>query len=472
MRKIGLFMLWLFFLSFSLQAQETEKKKLSFSMQEARDFALKNSYILKNAESDVKVAKKKVWETTAQGLPQADASAAYTYMIEVPAAIEQFAGMGDLIEQLMKSAGAPNADDPSGAGQGTTGGTGSESSASKVNIDDIRYTATMDIKVTQLIFSGPYLVGLQASKTYRNISRMLLTKTKDDVLETVTNSYVLVLVARENRRILEGTLTNLQSTLGEIEAMYKEGFVEDIEVDQLRLSVQNVNNSLSMLKRQEKIAEQLLKFQMGLDITAPVELTDNLDDLVAGMTFSAMADNPFDVTSNINYKLVENQEKMAKLNWKLRKTEYLPTIAAFYNHQENFNDKAFNMNPSDVVGLSVSLPIFSSGMRKSRLGQAKIEYLKAQNDKQKAEEGLKLEYSQTKTEYITAWDKYVNDRKSMELGNKIYSKTLIKYKEGVSSSLDLTQTQNQYLQTQSNYFNSVMELFKAGNKLEKILKKN
>ena len=452
MRKICLVVVWLSICCLSLFAKGEKEGKVSFSLEEAKEYALKNSYILKNSNADVLAAKKKVWETTAQGLPQVDASGSYTYMLKIPSALEQFANLGSLIGNDEEGEGSEN--------------------GSTINTDDIRYTATMDIKVTQLIFSGPYLVGLQASKTYRNISELMKTKNTHDVLESVTNSYVLVLVAEENKKILQTTLKNLKLTLQEVKAMYKEGFVEDTEVDQLRLSVQNVENSLSMLIRQEEIAERLLKFQIGMDITSPMDLTDNLDDLIDGMKIASMMDRQFDVTSNINYKLIDNQEKIAKLNLKLKRTEYLPTLAAFYNHQENFNDKAFNMNPSDLVGVSVTMPIFSSGMRKSKVNQAKIEYQKAKIDKQKATQGLILEYQQAKTEYLTSWDKYKNDKGSMELGKRIYDKTLIKYKEGVSSSLDLTQTQNQYLEAQGSYFNSVMELFKSSNKLEKVLRKN
>jgi len=435
-----------------LFANEDKDGKVSFSLKEAKDYALKNSYILKNSQADVLAAKKKVWETTAQGLPQVDASGSYTYMLKIPEAIKQFANLGALIGKEKEE--------------------GDNGNGTVMNLDDIRYSATMDIKVTQLIFSGPYLVGLQASKTYRNISEMMKTKNTHDVLESVTNSYILVLVAEENKKILEATLKNLKSTLKDVTAMHKEGFVEDTEVDQLKLSVQNVENSLSMLVRQEEIAERLLKFQIGMDISKPMDLIDNLDDLINGMNLASMIDRKFDVTSNINYRLMDNQAKIAKLNLKLKRTEYLPTIVAFYNHQKNFNDKAFNMNPSDLVGVSVSMPIFSSGMRKSKVNQAKIGYQKARTDKQKATQGLMLEYQQAKTEYITSWDRYKNDKGSMELGQKIYAKTLIKYKEGVSSSLDLTQTQNQFLVAQRNYFNSVMELFKSSNKLEKVLRNN
>lgn len=464
MRKIGL--LLTAFMLFTCIALHAQEEKVEFSLEQAREFAMENSYILKNSRADIKAAKKKVWETTAAGLPQASVEGSYTYMLKVPEASAMFSGLGGMISGMMDKVnkldnqlnGTP-IPDPIPAGE-------------PVSESDLKWGATMDVKVTQLIFSGAYIVGLQASKTYRNITELLDKKNTDDVMESVFNSYVLVLIAEENRSILKTTHENLKKTLFEVTAMHKEGFTEDTDVDQLQLTVTNIENSLSMLDRQVELAYRLLKFQMGMDVSTDIKLTDKLNDLVISSNLATMANMNFDVNSNINYKLVSNQEEISHLNLKLSKTEYLPTVAAFYNHNENFNDKAFNMNPADVVGVSVSLPIFSSGQRIAKVGQARIEYDKAKRDKEKAVQGLILDFEQSKTNYLTSLDKYKNSRVGMNLSKKIFDKTTIKYKEGISSSLDLTQTQNQYLQSQSDYYNSILELFKNKNKLDKIIKKH
>lgn len=441
-----------------------QKEKISFSLKQAKEYAQKNSYILKNSKADIEAAKKKVWETTAEGLPQVNADFAYTRMFKVPEASAAFSGLGSMMSGFNARIWA--LENP-----GKTPPASLTAAAPSVSDSDLKWGATMDLKVTQLIFSGAYLVGLQASKAYKNLTEYLDKKNIDDVLEEVENSYVLVLIAKENKKILESTLNNLNSILKEITEIHKEGFVEDTDVDQLQLTVKTIENSLSMINRQVILAERLLKFQLGMDMSNEVELTENLDALIISTNLATMSNMAFDVNSNINYKLVENQENLSKLNLKLSKTEFLPTIAAFYNHNENFNDKAFNMTPADVVGVSLSLPIFSSGKRYAKVKQARIAYTKTQTDKLKATQGLLLDYEQSKTNYLTSLDTYKNSKVNVKLSEKIFNKTTIKYKEGISSSLDLTQTQNQYLQTQSNYFKTVLELFKNKAKLDKVIKK-
>jgi outer membrane protein TolC len=441
-----------------------QKEKFSFSLKDAKEYAKENSYILKNSKADIESAKKKVWETTAAGLPQVNADFAYTQMFKVPEASAAFSGLGSMMSGFnsriwaLENPGKPIPEEL-------------KATAPAVSDSDLKWGATMDLKVTQLLFSGAYLVGLQASKTYKNLTEYLDSKNIDDVMESVENSYVLVLIAQENKIILESTLKNLSSTLEEITEMHKEGFVEDTDVDQLQLTVKTVENSLAMLNRQVKLAERLLKFQLGMNMSNDLDLTENLDTLIISTNLATMSNMAFDVKTNINYKLVENQENLSSLNLKLSKTDFLPTIAAFYNHNENFNDKAFNMTPADVVGVSLSLPIFSSGQRYAKVKQARIAYNKTETDKVKATQGLLLDYEQSKTNYLTSLDTYKNSKINVNLSKKIFNKTTIKYREGISSSLDLTQTQNQYLQTQSDYFKTVLELFKNKFKLDRVVKK-
>jgi outer membrane protein TolC len=148
----------------------------------------------------------------------------------------------------------------------------------------------------------------------------------------------------------------------------------------------------------------------------------------------------------------------------------LPDVAAFYQHEKNFNTKALSFTPIDLVGLSINIPIFSSGQRLARVSQARISYEKALNTQQQVADGLKVNYEQTKSSYISSMDNYNVASENLHLSENIYKRSLIKYREGVISSIELTQTQNQYIQIQSNYYSAIINLASARIKLEKLLK--
>jgi len=240
-------------------------------------------------------------------------------------------------------------------------------------------------------------------------------------------------------------------------------------VDQLKLTAATIETTKSNLELQIKIATEMLKLTMGMNLEHPLVLSDNLENVFSQKEVATGSEIDFDVTQNINYQLISTQEKLMELNVKNEKAGFLPTVAAFYNHQENFNDNSFSFTPPDVVGLSVQIPIFSSWGRMSKVAQRQIELEQTRHDKVNAENGLKIQYRNSINQYLTAKNTYANNKLNMDLARRIFEKTQTKYKEGVSTSFDLSQSQGQYLQAQATYFQSVMELISAKSALDKLL---
>jgi outer membrane protein TolC len=161
--------------------------------------------------------------------------------------------------------------------------------------------------------------------------------------------------------------------------------------------------------------------------------------------------------------------KANSLVLKLRKSEFLPELAAFYQYQKEFNDKALSFTPPHTIGLQLNIPIFGSGQKLAKVSQAKIELLKAQNTREQMSNTLRLDYYSSKSTLLNAYDKYNTESVNMKLARKIYDRALVKYTNGVISSTDLTQIQNQYLTAQSSYYQSLQDLIAAKSKLQKVL---
>ncbi len=430
------------------------------SLQQAQEFALTNNQSILNANLDVEASKKKVWETTAIGLPQAKGTYSASYIIEMPGFYEQFISP-TIAEQYSK---IPLDQRPPDSAQFVQ-------SLLDDMLDDMRLSQTLDIQVSQLIFSGSYLVGLQSAKVYKSLSEMNRVKSQQDIMESVKNSYFNVLIARENQLILDSTYQNLLKTLSDLQAIGKQGFIEETDVDQMQLTITNVKTSLDLITRLADIAEKLLKIQLGLDIDAKVELTDNLTEMISSMAYEQLILGDFVIENNINYKMLKSSVTVNELLLKLNKAAYLPDVAAFYQYHKDLNSKAISFTPPQMIGLGINIPIFSSGQRNAKVAQAKIELDKAKNTLNQASNGLKLEYYSSRSSLIAARDSYDAESKNLELAKKIYNRGLIKFQNGVISSTDLTTIQNQYLTAQSKYYQAIQELVSAKNKLEKIVSK-
>lgn len=442
-------------LNIKVNGQEITK----LSLKEAQDLAIVNNTTMKNAEIDLQLAKKKIWETTAIGLPQISGQVNYQHLFQVP--MVSFGGTtslatnlppdinvtsDDIINENIYLAFTPSEPLPLG----------------------VKDNTTLDFTVSQLVFSGEYLVGLRASKVFYLISDQGKVKAESEVKESVANTYSLVLVLTNNLNVMSQSLENLNKTLNEMRAMYQQGFIENTDVDQVELTTLTLENSLTSIERQVKSAADLLKFQIGLPLDKEISLTDSLELLAQDVNLENLISNSFKVENNIDYQILDTQVRLGKLNLQREKTTFLPSIAAVYRHTEKFKKIEFDFTPTDIFMLTINVPLVSSGQKLSKVQQRKLEYEKAVNNKDDVSRGLMLQYSNARDELINAFDSYNNVKKNLELTNRIYQKTLIKYREGLSSSMDLTQAQNQFLSAQAEYTNNIYSLLIAKNKLTKL----
>jgi outer membrane protein TolC len=419
---------------------------LSFKLKEAQDFAVQNNYKVKNAQFDLEIARKQVKENLSYGLPQINASSNYDYYIALPTSLipaEFFGGQPGDFKQVQFG--------------------------TKNNL-------TAGITLNQLIFDGRYFIGLQYAKIFEQLSTESLEKSEQDVKETVTQTYYSILVGQEALKILDSTLVILEKTRYETGEFYKEGFAEKTDYDQLTLTVTDIQNSFNSVRRQNEIGYKLLNFQFGIDLNQPVTLTDNLDGLIEQASVEALLDQPFNLEQHIDYRLITSQEKMKVLGLQNEKAAYYPSLNGYIYVQENAQRNEFNFFSPDEpwflmssTGISMKIPIFSSGYRKSRLDQAKLDLEKIQNTKDMVAEGLNLSVTQSRSEFKTALENYIREKQNVALSLDIYKKTLAKYNEGVASSVELTQQHNQFFASEQKYFQTVMSLLNAKNKLDKAL---
>ncbi len=413
----------------------------SFSLKDAQEYAFEHNRSVKSSQIDLEIAKKKIWETTAIGLPRANASLAYSYSITEPKIADLFSGMF----------GPP-----------------SDTIDAEMPEFDFKSSTALDITVSQLIFNGAYIVGLQTTKTFKALSEFSIDKSVNDLKEQVTNNYFLVLTLRESKDIVDSTLVNTEKLVEEMKKNYEVGFIEETDVDQFGITLNRLRNASANLGRQADISERLLKFTIGIDLNVKIVLTESINNYIESPGFLTPLTSEFVIESYPDFQILLTQEKLMKLNLKLQKTNVMPSVAAFYAFHRQLNDKYIDFQPESMVGIQVSMPLFTSGQNYSKIRQAKLSLEKTRLDVQMAADGLQLEFEQARAAYFAAIDKYHAENNNIETSRKIYERDLIKYKEGIIGSMDLTLAQNQYLQTLSDYYSAIGELVAARSKIEKM----
>jgi outer membrane protein len=426
----------------ALQAQEVKK----FSLKEAQQYALENNYSVKNTATDVEIAKKRVKENLAIGLPQINAGASYINNIELPTMLipaEFFGGEPGQFQEIQF---------------GT------------------QHNGSWNASVNQLIFSGQYIVGVMASQSYVDLITANQEKSQIDIAYLIAKSYYPVIILQENKIFFDSTLINLKKMLYESQEYYKNGFLEETDIDQLQLLISNMETTITNINDQITLATNMLKYQMGLKASDNIVLTDRLDNLMNEVNQDYLLNIAFDYNNHIDYKILKNQERMALLDLKLKKSEYLPSLNAMYNYQQDAQRNSFSFfDPnqtwftSQMLGVSLNVPIFSSGNRKYKVQQSQLQLSKLKVMDEQLKQGLSLKVMTLKSNFNNAYLIYTNKKMSLGNAEKIYNKNEIKYKEGLASSLDLSQSYNQYLTTQIDYLTSILDLLNKKSDLEKEL---
>ncbi len=409
------------------QLQPTGEQTYTFGVADCIKYADEHQSTVVNANLDIKSAEYRVKETIGIGLPQISGQATFTDYLKLPTTLLP----GEFL-------GAPGTFIPVKFG--------------------VNYNSNLALNASQIIFSGSYLVGLKAAKTYKQLSNRNYTRSKIDVNVNVTKAYYQVLVSNEQIRLLDANINQLKQQVEQTTAQNKQGFVEKIDVDRITVQYNNLITNRENTLRLLALNYQLLKFQMGMPIEYNLILADKLADVgLDNNVVSYTTDTTF-YRNRIEYGLQETQKDLNALDVKNRIAQYYPSLTANGSVASAFQNNRLGQLysssfPSSYIGLTLNVPIFNGFQRFYQIKQAKVTYLKSQNDLINLKNALNLEASQASVTYTNGLQTLNNQKKSQALAKEVLRVSKIKYQQGVGSSIEVTQAQtelenadNQYIQ--------------------------
>ena len=424
-----------------------QNQENGYSLDQAIVYALEHNYSAINASRDIIDAQKQKWETIATGLPQISGAISYQNQLiqpvsQIPAEFFPDGVPGTFVEVVFGQAQSANA------------------------------SATLK----QQIFDGSYIVGVQATRAFLSYSQNNKEKTDLEVRKAVVEAYGNVLLAQESASILQKDKENLEKTLFETKKVFENGLGDEESVDQLQITLSSIENQLKNAQRLEKITLQMLNLMMGIAIESNTILTENLDGLTKKQINLGILDSEFNMENNVDYKLAQNLNEQRYFELKLTKSRALPSLNAFVNYGANSFSDSFNFLSSgqqwfeqSILGVDLSIPIFSSLGRSASTQRAKIAYEKAKTQLTEAQEQIRLQLESVKSDYILSIEEYETSKQNLKLAERIENKNQIKYTEGLATSFELRQAQTQLYATQQEYLQSMVDVINRKTALEVVL---
>lgn len=454
MRKLGAIIF--VFLSAALYAQD---ESYEYSLEEAQQFALQNNKTLMNAKDDILAAEAQVKESKGAGLPQVSGAMDYTTNFNY---------------EFEFNVGGGNAEPP-------------DIDYTKLDAGDLEVLKSLDqmfggggntivmqdqanarVQVQQLLFSGQYWIGVQMAKIRKNIAEKNVALTKLDVKQNVADSYYLILVTQNLLDVVSENEKNLEEVLKHTSDMFRVGLAEQTDVDQIKVSLSQLQNSKKAMERSLLLSYNMLKLSMGVDPSTEITLADKLGDIINTIDEALLAEANLEITSNPSYQIMEAQEDIGRKNVEMQKWAFTPTLSGYYSYTEKLLTTSFDLSPKNAAGLNLSIPIFSGFTKKAQMSQAKIQLDKISREKELLKEQLFLQEKQLMFNLRNSYDNYIAQQENVEVAQRVYENNYNKFKQGRISSLDLTQSNSNYLQAQNNYVNSVHQLLQSKLELDKL----
>jgi outer membrane protein TolC len=224
-----------------------------------------------------------------------------------------------------------------------------------------------------------------------------------------------------------------------------------------------------------QVALDALKFTMGMPVETTVILADSFESLDGALDAASVLGIPFDAVRLPEIRTQTQNLELSELNIQNEKAAGLPSIGAFYTNQRNAQRDAFDFlgdgswYPIQLVGVQMNIPIWSSFAGKERVFKAELTRDRAATALEQMTEAAQLEYRAARSEYNASLEQRQQSQRSLELATRIMDRTRIRFTEGLASSFDLAQAQNQLINAQGGVTQATLRWLNAHLRLQRSL---
>lgn len=434
-------------------AQQPQK----LSLQDCIDYAVKNSYAMKNAHLDVMLQQEQVKLTTAAAMPHVNAKADWNHFIDPQYSYfsaRAFAfGVPDSILNLIP-----------------------KDQVSKLPFT-IPFTINTSATVSQTLFDGSLVVALQARNTVMEMARENEKVTTETIKYNVYKAYSALAIAYKQFNILSNTLRLSREMQSDLIKTREAGFAEKIDVDRFSVQINNLASDSMRISNLLTVSEQMLKYSIGMNINTPIVLTDTAIDSKSSEALKLISTN-LDYSELPEYNALLIGLKLTQFDVRRYKLSALPTLSGFYSYGFNTGQytgtKVFNFDSStykkySMVGLSLNVPIFNGFARQHQVRAARLSMEKMENNIENMKLSLDFQTATSRTSLRNAMLQVQSQKRNMELAQSVLDLAQKKYKEGVGSNLEVTTAQTDLLRSQNSYFSTLLDMINAEADLKRAL---
>ena len=345
----------------------------------------------------------------------------------------------------------------------------------------LQYSANAGLQLQMPLYNQTLYTSISIARTMDEMNRLTYEKAREDLILQVCKMYYLGQVTAEQIALIKANITRLEELQNITQAFYDNGMAMEVDVKRVNINLENLkvqyDNAQAMLEQQLN----LLKYIIDYPAEKQIALVPVNTETITPVALTGLSENLYEL------QLLQSQRQLAEQQKKMIGYRYIPSLNLTGNWMFSaYTDKAYHWFHSGSsghwyrsygLGLSLRVPIFDGLDKRYKTRKAVIDI-----------ENIKLAQENTRknlqTQYLNATNDLMNNQRNFKkqkdnylLAEDVYTVTMERYREGITSMTELLQdemrmseAQNNYISAHYNYRITNLMLLKMTGQIELLVK--
>ncbi|MGD0754205.1 MAG: TolC family protein [Bacteroidales bacterium] len=322
----------------------------------------------------------------------------------------------------------------------------------------------------QTLYSNSLFFAARTSRELRNQASENTENSKINTYVDVTKAFFDVLLTEEQLNVLNEDILRLQKNYKDAYSFYKNGLTDKIDYQRTEISLSNAQAQRRSTEEAMKAKYSVLKHLMG--VVPEKQLTVLYDSSRFESEILIDTTKNLDYGNRIEYKLLQTSLKLQNLGISYYRWSFLPTLSAFYNYDPTFSGDQLsglysNNNPTSLLGLKLTLPLFQGMSRQENFSKAKLQYQRLQLGMDYLKSAINSEYSQALAGYKSNLNELRVAKKNIAIAKDIFNTVKFQYDKGIKAYLEVIISETDLRTAELNYLNILFQVLSSKMDLEK-----
>jgi len=325
-------------------------------------------------------------------------------------------------------------------------------------------TSSFVLQADQQFLNAGLIQASKASKYYRQQYKQNTENTKINTVVDVSKAFYDILTSKEQLNIVNENIARLEKQFKDASAQYEAGLVDKTDLQRAQISLSNARADLKRTQELLKYKYAYLKELMGYSADKEFELSFTAGEMEKDILVDTS--QMVNYQDRVEYRILETQRQLQRINTSYNKWTYVPTLSGFYNYGFNYQNQQlsdlYSQNfPSSVVGLKLTVPIFLGGKRTQEIKKSELQERRIDLDLENTKNQINTQYQSAMATYKANLNDLNTSKANVEISRQVYNTIKLQYDEGIKTYLDLMTSETDLRTAQINYLNSLYNLLSS-----------